>query len=185
MPVTPSNMLPLGTVAPDFLLPDAVSGRTLGLADVRGESGTLLMFICNHCPFVVHIQKGLHDLGRDYADSGIGIAAVSANDVETHPQDSPAHMQDFAVQNGFAFPYLYDESQEVARRYSAACTPDFFLFDAAMKCVYRGRFDESRPGSDVPVTGRDLREAMDALLAGQPVGQNQQPSMGCNIKWKE
>jgi peroxiredoxin len=184
MALTPSSMMPLGTPAPDFLLPDTVSGRTLAFRDVQGESGTLVMFICNHCPFVIHIREGLAALGRDYQDSGIGIVAISANDVETHPEDSPENMQRFARESGFVFPYLYDESQAVAQAYGAACTPDFFLFDGRAACVYRGCFDASRLGNDVPVTGDALRGAMQAVLAGDAVDQDQQPSMGCNIKWK-
>ena len=184
MAKTPSQMIPLGTKAPDFVLPDAVSGRDYTLDELRGERGTLVMFTCNHCPFVRHIEVALSKLGLDYADSGIGIVAISANDVETFPDDHPEKMKEKANGLGYAFPYLYDESQDVARTYDAACTPDFFLFDSDLKCVYRGQFDDSRPGNDVPITGADLRGAMDALIAGEAISDDQKPSVGCNIKWK-
>ncbi|MCG8614447.1 MAG: thioredoxin family protein [Pseudomonadales bacterium] len=184
MALTPSTMLPLGTLAPDFTLPDTVSGERINLHQAKGDKGTLVFFICNHCPYVVHLQHALALLGRDYLDSGIEMIAISANDVKTHPQDGPEQMREFAAQNHFNFPYLYDESQAVARAYDAACTPDFFLFDGDLKCVYRGQFDDSRPGNGKPVTGTDLRAAMDCVLAGQPVPEDQVPSMGCNIKWK-
>lgn len=193
---TESNMLALGTRAPDFQLPDTVSGNTLSLQQLRGERATLIMFICNHCPFVIHIKDELSQLARDYqgkrqnkgqskAESkDVSFIAISANDVDNYPQDAPAKMTEFAAQNNFNFPYLYDESQDVAKAYDAACTPDFYLFDGNLKCVYRGQLDDSRPGNDVPVSGQDLRAALDALLADQPVSKNQKPSMGCNIKWK-
>ncbi len=184
MPKTESTMMPLGSRAPSFSLPDTVSGRTLTLDEVAGERATLVMFICNHCPFVKHIVQGIVALARDYGNKGVGIVAISANDVESHPEDSPDNMARFAAENGFTFPYLYDETQEVARAYKAACTPDFFLFDSELACIYRGRFDGARPGSDEPVTGNDLRAALDAVVAGEPVGKLQQPSIGCNIKWK-
>lgn len=178
-------MMELGTAAPDFTLTDTVSGREMNLSELRGEKGILIMFICNHCPFVVHIQKGLSALGKDYHDSGIGIAAISANDVADYPEDSPDKMKAAAKREGFVFPYLYDETQETARAYGAECTPDFFLFDGDLKCVYRGRFDGSRPGNPKPVTGADIRDAMDLLIAGKSVpAKSQLPSIGCNIKWK-
>jgi peroxiredoxin len=180
---TPSTMLPLGTVAPDFSLPN-IDGRSVSLADVAGEKGTVVMFICNHCPFVKHVADQLATLGRDYLPRGIGVVAISSNDVSTHPADSPEQMVHEAEERGYSFPYLYDETQEVAKAYHAACTPDFYLFDADRSLVYRGQLDSSRPGSDVPVTGRDLRAAIDALLAGQPPVAEQIPSLGCNIKWK-
>lgn len=182
---TPSTMMPLGTTAPDFRLPDTVSGQAISLKSVRGEKGTLIMFICNHCPFVKHLEGGLAQLGKDYADSGIGIAAISANDAANYPDDHPDQMHKNAIAKGYVFPYLYDESQAVAKAYDAACTPDFFLFDGALHCVYRGQFDDSRPGNDVPVTGRDLRHAMDCLIQGKRISPEQKPSVGCNIKWKQ
>ena len=180
---TPSTMLPLGTLAPDFSLPN-VDGRILSLADVAGPRGTVVMFICNHCPFVKHVADELARLGRDYLPRGIGFAAISSNDVATHPADSPEQMVREAEERGYPFPYLYDETQDVAKAYHAACTPDFYVFDAERKLVYRGQLDPSRPGSGVPVTGADLRAALDALLAGKPPVAEQVPSLGCNIKWK-
>jgi len=180
---TPSTMLPLGTPAPDFALPN-VDGRTLGLDDVAGRHATVVMFICNHCPFVKHVAEGLAALGRDYLPRGVGFVAINSNDVSSHPADSPEQMVHEAESRGYPFPYLYDETQEVAKAYHAACTPDFYLFDAGRKLVYRGQLDPSRPGSDVPVTGRDLRGALQALLAGKPPVAEQVPSLGCNIKWK-
>ncbi len=185
MALTESNMLPLGTKAPDFRLPDTVSGKELTFADVRGERGTVVMFICNHCPYVKHVNHELVRLANDYLPKGIGFVAISSNDVENYPDDSPDKMRAQALELGYPFPYLYDETQEVARAYDAACTPDFYLFDANDRLVYRGRLDDSRPGSEVPVTGKDLRTALDALLAGRSVPEPQYPSMGCNIKWKK
>jgi peroxiredoxin len=180
---TPSTMLPLGTPAPDFCLPN-VDGRTLAFTDVAGGSGTLVMFICNHCPFVKHVADQLAALGRDYTPRGVGVVAISSNDVAAHPADSPEQMVHEAEQRGYVFPYLYDETQEVAQAYHAACTPDFYVFDTARKLVYRGQLDASRPGNGIPVTGADLRAALDAVLAGRPVAADQVPSLGCNIKWK-
>jgi peroxiredoxin len=180
---TPSTMLPLGTAAPDFSLPN-LDGRLMSLGDVAGEKGTVVMFICNHCPFVKHVADQLAVLGRDYLPRGIGVVAISSNDVSTHPADSPEQMVHEAEERGYLFSYLYDETQEVAQAYHAACTPDFYLFDAGRALVYRGQLDPSRPGSDVPVTGSDLRAAIEALLAGQPPVAEQIPSLGCNIKWK-
>ena len=180
---TPSTMLPLGTVAPDFLLPN-VDGRLVDFAAAAGRHGTVVMFICNHCPFVKHVADQLAALGRDYLPRGIGFAAISSNDVATHPADSPEQMVAEAESRGYVFPYLYDETQEVAQAYHAACTPDFFVFDADRRLVYRGQLDASRPGNDVPVTGADLRAALDCLLAGRLVPADQVPSIGCNIKWK-
>ena len=184
MALTESNMLPLGTKAPDFRLPDTVSGKELSFADVKGTHGTVVMFICNHCPYVKHVNEELVRLANDYLPKSIGFVAISSNDVENYPDDSPDKMRAQALALGYPFPYLYDETQDVARAYDAACTPDFYLFDADDRLVYRGRLDDSRPGSDVPVTGKDLRAALDALLAGQPIPEPQYPSMGCNIKWK-
>ena len=180
---TPSTMLPLGTAAPDFSLPN-VDGRVLSLEDVVGERGTVVMFICNHCPFVKHVADQLAQLGREYATRGIGFVAVSSNDVSGHPADSPEQMIHEAELRGYPFPYLYDETQEVARDYRAACTPDFFAFDAGRKLAYRGQLDGSRPGNGVPVNGADLRVALDAIVAGNKPAAVQRPSLGCNIKWK-
>lgn len=181
---TQSNMLTLGTEAPDFALPDVVSGRTVRRDDFRGSQALLVMFICAHCPYVKHIEKTLGKLGADYSGKPIALIAISANDADNYPADQPEGLRAQAKANGFTFPYLYDESQAVARAYQAACTPDFFLFDADRKLVYRGQYDSSRPGNGVPVTGEDLRAAIDALLAGKPVPAEQRPSLGCNIKWK-
>ena len=181
---TESKMIDLGTAAPRFSLPDAVSGRRTGLDDIAGEKATLVMFICNHCPFVVHILDGLMDFARDYPAPDVGMVAISANDVASYPQDGPDKMKALAQEKGFPFPYLYDETQDTARAYDAACTPDFFLFDQQRTLVYRGRFDAASPGNAEPVTGAELRAAVDALLAGQQPPSQQHPSIGCNIKWK-
>ena len=180
---TPSTMLPLGTVAPDFELLN-VDGRMVDYAAAAGPRGTVVMFICNHCPFVKHVADELARLGREFMPRGIGMVAISSNDVASHPADSPEQMVHEAEDRGYPFPYLYDETQEVAKAYHAACTPDFYVFDAGRKLVYRGQLDPSRPGGDVPVTAGDLRAALDALLAGQPPLATQVPSLGCNIKWK-
>ncbi|HMP81555.1 MAG TPA: thioredoxin family protein [Verrucomicrobiota bacterium] len=180
---TESTMLPLGTAAPDFKLPDT-DGKLVSPADFNGKPALLVMFICNHCPFVKHIRDGLAQLGRDYIPRGAAIVAISSNDVANHPEDSPARMKDEAKAAGYIFPYLYDESQSVAKAYRAACTPDFFLFDKDRKLIYRGQFDDSRPGNGIPVTGKDLRAALDAVLAGKTVSTAQKASLGCNIKWK-
>ncbi len=180
---TPSTMLPLGTIAPDFELVN-VDGRMVDYAAAAGPKGTVVMFICNHCPFVKHVADQLAALGREYLPRGIGFAAISSNDVSNFPADSPEQMVAEAEERGYVFPYLYDETQEVAKDYHAACTPDFYLFDANRKLVYRGQLDPSRPGSGVPVTGKDLRAAIDGLLAGRPPLAEQVPSLGCNIKWK-
>jgi peroxiredoxin len=182
--LTESTMLGLGTEAPDFALPDVVRGSTVRRDDFAGRQGLLVMFICAHCPYVKHIEKGLAKLGADYADKPIGIVAISSNDAEKYPEDAPVGMKRQADNLGFRFPYLYDETQQVAKAFKAACTPDLFLFDGAMKLAYRGEFDGSRPGNGVPVTGEDLRGAMNALLEGKPVSQDQRASIGCNIKWK-
>jgi len=181
---TESVMLALGTSAPDFALPDVITERQTTTQAVAGPKGLLVMFICRHCPFVKHLETALAQLGRDYEGSGIGIVAISSNDSKNYPGDAPASLAEQARDLGFTFPYLYDETQEVARAYDAACTPDFFLFDDRLKLVYRGQFDDSRPGTGVPVTGKDLRAAMEALLAGRPISPDQRPSIGCNIKWK-
>lgn len=181
---TPSNMLPLGTKAPKFSLFDTVSGQTLSLDEVKGIKGTVVMFICNHCPFVVHVNPEISRLGEEYQQKGIGFVAISSNDVENYPQDAPHLMTKTAKQEGYSFPYLYDESQEVAKAYDAACTPDFYLFDKDLALIYRGQLDDSRPGNGLSLNGNDLRNAMDNLLKGEPIDELQKPSIGCNIKWK-
>ncbi|NEP16537.1 MAG: thioredoxin family protein [Leptolyngbya sp. SIO4C1] len=183
MVMVESTMLPLGTAAPTFELPDVVTGETISLETFADNKALLVMFICAHCPFVKHVQQELAQLGHDYGPQGVGIVAISANSVATHPQDGPAHLKAMANGLGFNFPYCYDESQAVAKAYTAACTPDFFLFDGDQKLVYRGQLDDSRPSSDKPVTGKDLRAAIDQVLAGQSVPPEQAPSIGCNIKW--
>ena len=184
MALTPSNMLPLGTRAPAFSLPDTVSGKTLSLDQAKGEKGTVVMFICNHCPYVKHINTGIVQAAKEYQAKGIAFVAVSSNSAESHPQDGPAEMKKTAQQLGYPFPYLYDETQDVAKAYQAACTPDLYLFDAKQSLVYRGQFDDARPGSNEPVTGKSLRIAMDAVLAGKKIEGEQRASVGCNIKWK-
>jgi peroxiredoxin len=183
---TPSVMVDLGTPAPDFHLPDVVTGKMISLDTFADKTGLLVMFICRHCPYVKHIQHELAQLGRDYQDKDLGIVAISANDAEKYPEDSPESLKEMAKELGFTFPFCYDETQAVAKAYQAACTPDFYLFDRERKLVYRGQFDDSRPKSDppIPVTGKDLRAAIDALLSGQPISPDQRASIGCNIKWK-
>ena len=183
MSLTPSTMISLGTQAPDFGLPDVVSGQTISRKDFAGKA-MLAMFICQHCPFVQHVKQELAQIGKDYADTDLAIVAISANNVDTHPDDSPEHLKAMAQELDFKFPMCYDENQSTAKAYTAACTPDFFLFDADHKLVYRGQLDSSRPGNNQPVTGKDLRGAIDAVLTGKEVDSNQKPSMGCNIKWK-
>lgn len=177
-------MLPLGTQAPDFALPDTVSGRTLSFGDVKGIQGTVVMFICNHCPFVKHVNAEIVRLAVEYMGRGIGFVAISSNDVENYPDDHPDRMKETAAAEGYPFPYLYDASQQSARDYEAACTPDFYLFDGDDLLVYRGQLDGSRPGNDIPLSGKDLRHALDCLLAGEDIPAEQWPSLGCNIKWK-
>lgn len=186
MALTESNMLPIGTVAPDFSLIDTVSDKTLSVNDLFSDKATVVMFICNHCPYVIHVQDELVRLSNDYEPKGAKFVAISSNDVEKYPQDGPEAMKVFAKKSGFTFPYLYDKTQEVARAYDAACTPEFYIFDGEKKLRYRGRLDESRPRVEnpKPVTGKDLREALDAILANQMLSEIQFPSMGCNIKWK-
>jgi len=185
MALTPSTMLALGTNAPDFSLLDVVSGKAISLATFAGKKALLVMFICCHCPYVQHVKQELAQLGKDYANKDVGIVAISANDAANYPDDAPAQLAAMAKALGFTFPFCYDESQQTAKAYTAACTPDFFLFDADRKLVYRGQLDDSRPGNNKPVTGKDLRAAMDAVLAGKPVSANQRPSVGCSIKWKK
>ena len=183
MAATPSTMVPLGTPAPPFSLPDT-TGRMVSLDDFAGAPALLVMFICNHCPFVKHVASELAALGRQYQDKGVAIVAINANDVANYPDDRPEKMAAEVRDRGYTFPYLYDESQEVARAYKAACTPDFFVFDSDHKLIYRGQLDDSRPGNGVPVTGADVRAALDAVLAGKKPATQQMPSIGCNIKWK-
>ncbi|MBX3437870.1 MAG: thioredoxin family protein [Planctomycetaceae bacterium] len=180
---TVSTMLPLGSQAPSFSLPN-VDGRTVSLSTFDGTPGLLVMFVCNHCPFVIHLREDLVKFAKEYQEKGLAVVAISSNDVEDYPQDGPDKMREEAETHGYSFPYLYDATQDVAKAYHAACTPDFFLFDANRKLVYRGQFDDSRPGSGIPITGQDLRAACDAVLAGQRVPAEQRPSIGCNIKWK-
>ncbi len=177
-------MLELGTKAPEFNLPDVTSGKRVSLSDFADKKSLLVMFVCCHCPFVEHVQKELAKIGKDYENKNFGIVAISSNDMETHPDDSPENLKRQAEELGFNFPYCHDKTQEVAKSYTAACTPDFFLFDKERKLVYRGQLDDSRPGRLKPVTGKDLREAINSVLADKSVNQEQRPSAGCNIKWK-
>lgn len=181
---TPSNMLPLGTAAPEFILPDTVTDTQISLQDAKGNNGTLVFFICNHCPFVIHVNPEISKLAREYQQKGIGFIAISSNDVINYPQDAPYLMKELAKKERYSFPYLYDETQDVAKAYDAACTPDFYLFDEDLSLVYRGQLDDSRPGNGIPLNGSDLRMAMDQLLRGEQIDANQKPSIGCNIKWR-
>ncbi len=185
MAFTESNMLPLGTAAPDFSLPDTVSGKTISFNDVATGKATVVMFICNHCPYVIHVNPEIVRVANDYLKKGVGFVAISSNDVKNYPDDSPEKMKILAEKEGYPFPYLYDETQEVARAYDAACTPDFYIFDQNKKLAYRGRLDDSRPNSGTPLSGKDLREALDAVLDGRKPTDRQYPSAGCNIKWKK
>lgn len=180
-----SIMLELGTKAPDFSLPDTVSGKTLSLSEIQSNIATVIMFICNHCPYVKHVQHELADLAKEYMAKGVSFAAISSNDIAAYPEDSPEKMKQTALEAGYPFPYLFDESQEVAKSYKAACTPDFYVFDKDLFLAYRGQMDDSRPGNNKPVTGNDLRLALDAILSGRPVSDRQIPSIGCSIKWKK
>ncbi|MEH2184733.1 MAG: thioredoxin family protein [Nostoc sp.] len=184
MALTASTMLPLGTKAPDFNLPEVVSGKATSLSTFADKKALLVMFICRHCPFVKHVQQELVQLGRDYFTSDLAIVAISANDAKNYPDDAPESLQAFSTEQGLNFTLCYDESQETAKAYTAACTPDFFVFDDQRQLVYRGQLDDSRPSNDKPVTGADLRAAIEAVLAGKPVTSEQKPSVGCNIKWK-
>jgi peroxiredoxin len=183
MALTLSTMLPLGTTAPDFQLPDT-NGKIVSLTDFKNAPALLVIFMCNHCPYVIHIRAGLAQLARDYAPRGVGIVGINSNDAKNYSDDSPARMKEEVKSAGYIFPYLYDETQAIAKAYRAACTPDIFLFDRGRRLVYRGQFDASRPGSGIPVTGKDLRAALDSVLAGKTTTQFQAPSVGCNIKWK-
>ncbi len=184
MAETPSTMLPLGTSAPDFNLPDPSSGKSVSLGDFKDAPALVVAFLCNHCPYVKHIQKQFAALAKEYQARGVAVVGISSNDVENYPDDSPAKMAAESKQAGYTFPYLYDETQQVAKAYRAACTPDLYLFDRGRRLVYRGQFDDSRPGNGRAVTGADLRAALEAVLGGREVSANQKPSMGCNIKWK-
>jgi thiol-disulfide isomerase/thioredoxin len=184
MSLTPSNMLPLGTKAPDFNLVNTVDDTLVSLNEAKGANGTLVMFICNHCPFVIHVNPQLAQLAKDYVSKGINCIAISSNDVENYPQDAPHLMKQHAIDNDYKFPYLYDQTQDVAKAYNAACTPDFYVFDGELKLVYRGQLDDSRPGNDIDLTGKDIRNTLDALLNKQVITEFQKPSIGCNIKWK-
>jgi thiol-disulfide isomerase/thioredoxin len=184
MAETPSKMKALGFTAPGFNLVNVITGKFQSLKELSSDKATVIMFICNHCPFVKHINPQLIKLAHDYAPKGISFAAISSNDAELYPEDSPVKMKEYALRLGYPFPYLYDETQEIAKAYDAACTPDFFVFDGKLTCVYRGQLDDSRPSNGKPVTGLDIRNALDALLNGKEVSRDQKPSIGCNIKWK-
>lgn len=181
---TSSTMIPLGTIAPNFYLKDTNSNDWLSFEDCKGEKGTVVFFICNHCPFVLHVIDEMIRIVNDYRVQGIGFVAISSNDIVKYPQDAPEEMTEFAYKNDFEFPYLFDESQEVAKAYQAACTPDFYLFDELNKLVYRGQMDDSRPGNGVSVSGSDLRSAIDGIVSGRGINPEQKPSIGCNVKWK-
>ena len=182
---TPTKNIPLGFEAPNFKLPEPLTGKMVNLNDIKGEKGTLVMFICNHCPFVIHVFDELISIGNDYKDIGVGIVAINSNDIVNYPDDHPDKMKALAEKKKIPFPYLFDETQDIAKAYNAACTPDFNLFDANGKCVYRGQLDGARPGNDIPVTGEDLRRALDQVIKGENVPEDQMPSIGCNIKWKQ
>ncbi len=184
MPALETIDIPLGFKAPDFSLLDTISGETKDLQSLKGEKATVVMFICNHCPFVVHIAEQLSQLAKDYTNKGVAFIAISSNDVKKYPADSPEKMTLFAKEYDFSFSYLYDETQEVAKAYKAVCTPDFSIFDGDLSCVYRGQLDDSRPGRNIPITGNDIRRALDAILAEKVVSSEQKPSIGCSIKWK-
>lgn len=185
MAKTASQMIPLGTEAPDFYLLDTRTNKLQSLHELKSDKATVIMFLCNHCPYVKHILPHLIQVVKNYQAKGIQFIAINSNDTESYPEDGPDNMRMLAENSQFTFPYLFDESQETAKAYQAACTPDFFVFDKALKCVYRGRFDNSTPGNDQPVTGKDLCNALDNLLANQPIDAEQEPSIGCNIKWKK
>jgi thiol-disulfide isomerase/thioredoxin len=182
---TPSNMIPLGTAVPAFNLPDTVSEHNYSSGELKGSRASVIIFICNHCPFVKHVNAELVRLGNDYITKGVKFVAINSNDVVQFPEDSPAKMKETAADLKYPFPYLYDETQDVAHSFDAACTPDFYVFDKEQKLVYRGQLDDSRPSLDIPVTGKDIRSALDNILSGKPVSDFQRPSIGCNIKWKK
>ena len=185
MSYTESNMLTLGSDAPPFALPDTVSGKMIKLKDIASDKATVVMFICNHCPYVIHVNDEIVRVANDYSPKGVSFVAISSNDVENYPEDGPDEMKKVAKRLKYPFPYLYDESQNVARAFDAACTPDFYVFDKNLKLAYRGRLDDSKPKNTNPLTGKDLRNAIDAILDGKPVPEKQYPSGGCNIKWKK
>ena len=185
MALTPSTMILLGSKAPEFTLPDTISGKNLSLSSLKSDKATVIMFISNHCPYVKHVNTELVTLANQYMANGISFIAISANDAANFSEDSPEKMKQLAKQLGYPFPYLYDDSQAVARAYDAACTPDFFIYDKDLKLVYRGQLDDSRPSNGIPVTGKDIRNALDCILSGKPVSLDQKPSIGCNIKWKQ
>lgn len=185
MTLTASNMLPLNTIAPSFNLLDTVSGKMMPLQDLKSDVATVIMFICNHCPFVKHIRPELVKMAQPYIKQGVAFIAINSNDPSEYPEDSPQNMTKVAKEFNFPFPYLFDETQDIAKKYQAACTPDFYLFDKDMKCVYRGQLDDSRPNNGIPITGQDLRNALNLTLAGNPISFEQKPSIGCNIKWKD
>lgn len=185
MAKTPSNMLALGTQAPEFSLRDVISGRMIGLNHSVEIKATIIMFICNHCPYVKHVNKEISNLAHDYNNKGVNFIAINSNDISNYPEDSPENMKRTAQEESYSFPYLFDETQEVAKAYKAACTPDFYVFNSKLKLVYRGQLDDSRPGNSIPVTGNSIRQALDSLLNNETVNIEQKPSLGCNIKWKE
>lgn len=184
MALTPSTMMALDTVAPDFELPDTISDQQIALQSIKSDIATVVMFICNHCPYVMYVQQELVNVANDYQPKGIQFVAISSNDVENYPEDSPEQMRRVATKFSYSFPYLYDETQEVAKAYDATCTPDIFIFDKDLKCAYRGQLDDARPGNDASNDGKDVRNALDAMIAGKSVDPDQKPSVGCNIKWK-
>lgn len=184
MALTTSNPFPLGTSAPDFRLTDTRNDQPVSLEDLHSEKGTVIMFLCNHCPYVKHINKQLVQLVKEYQELGVAFAGISSNDVGAYPQDGPGEMAVVARNKGYTFPYLYDESQAVARAYDAACTPEFYVFNPELKLVYHGQMDDARPGNDIPVSGKDLRTVLDLLIAGKPIPEKQKPGIGCGIKWK-
>ncbi len=185
MAAIPSTMIPLGSKAPDFNLTDTVSGKNRSLKELRSDKATLIVFICNHCPFVKHVNKELVKLANEYISQKVSFIAISSNDIVEFPEDGPELMKQEAATQGYPFPYLFDETQKIARAYDAACTPDFFIYDKDLKLAYRGQLDDSRPSNGIPVTGKDIRNALDSLIAGKPVSSEQKPSIGCNIKWKK
>lgn len=184
MALTPSNMLPLGTIAPSFVLVDSISNKKMSLHELKSPVATVVMFICNHCPYVKHIQHELVKFVKEHQAKNISFIAINANDITRYSDDAPEKMRENAIESGFTFPYLFDETQEIAKAYQAACTPDFYIFDKDLKCIYRGQFDDSRPGNNIPVTGHSMRSALENLLAGKSISSDQKPSVGCNIKWK-
>lgn len=185
MTLTPSTMLPLGTIAPKFNLTDTITGKTMNLDDIKSDKATVIMFICNHCPYVKHVQTHLVQFANDYLKRGVSFVAINSNDVESYPDDAPDKMKQVAGKFGYPFPYLFDETQEIAKAYQAACTPDLYIFDTDLKLKYRGQLDDSRPGNNIPISGKDIRNALDTILDGKPVSSDQKPSTGCNIKWKD